>query len=107
MRPLPAIVLAFLLACDSKPAPKSEIHIQIKLKGDKFASPEEFDERNQLEDEIEKRKIGQVVDAGSGMGVMDLSVEVADPVKAKGQILELLAERKLTERSQVKVVDPK
>ena len=104
----PALLVALLLACDAKPVPKkSEIHIQIRIKGDGFASPAELDQRNQLEDEITERKIGEVVDAGSGMGVMDLSVEVTDPVKAKEQILRLLSERKLSDRTQVKVVDPK
>ena len=97
---VPALFLALLLSCDSKPQ-KAEIHIQIKLQGSGFASPQELGERNRLQDDIERRKIGEVVDAGSGMGVMDLSVVVTDPGKAKEQILQLLSERKLTERATV------
>lgn len=103
-----AAALTIPISCDAKPAPKplSEIHIQIKIKGDGFASPEELRERNGLEEEIEKRMIGEVVDAGSGMGVMDLAVEVADPLKAQEQILKLLAERNLKDRAKVKVAHP-
>ena len=55
-----------------------EIHIQIKIQGDGFPSPEELDLRHELEDWIEDNGVGVVVDAGAGGGVMDIFIEPSD-----------------------------
>jgi hypothetical protein len=66
------------------------IEIQIKLQGDGFPTPEELEVRHKLEDTIEERNIGEVVDAGGGGGVMDVGVEVEDGEKAMNEIQNII-----------------
>jgi hypothetical protein len=86
-----------------------EVHIQIKIQGDGFASEEELKKRNDLEDAIEAQKLGEIVDAGTGMGVMDLFVEVADDAQVRPALEKLVAQFGLTAQtsiSQVATIDP-
>ncbi len=56
-----------------------EVHIEIRFGEDGFPSPEMLALRNQIEDFIDDGELGEIVDAGSGMGVMDIYVSVSDP----------------------------
>jgi hypothetical protein len=70
-----------------------EIHIKFKLRGDGFAEPDELELRNEIEELIEARGIGEFRDAGSGMGVMDLYIEVEDAEAALPKLRVLLREQ--------------
>lgn len=61
-------------APEPEPANKKapQVHIQIKVKGSGMPSPADLELRHAVEDEIAKRKLGRVVDAGGGRGVMDV-----------------------------------
>jgi hypothetical protein len=58
---------------------RKRIWVNIKLDGDDFANPAEFELRYALEDEIMERDFGSIEGAGSGMGWMDFSFEVKEP----------------------------
>jgi hypothetical protein len=84
------------------------ISVRIKLEGDGFANPAEFELRYTLEDEIMDRAIGEILGAGSGGGWMDFAVvvekgEVDAPLTP---IRQLLTEQDITEgRTEIEVMD--
>lgn len=85
---------------------ETEIRVQIRFAGAGFPSEEELDLRHTLEDMIEDRGIGEVVDAGAGLGVVDLAVAVSEPKKALSQISSLVAELGIQERTICRIVRP-
>jgi hypothetical protein len=80
---------------------RSSIDVKLKLAGNGMATPDELHERQQLEDEIEKRGIGTIVDAGSGDGWAMLHVAVVDPDAAAEQVRNILKERGLLDRAEI------
>jgi hypothetical protein len=82
----------------------TEIQISIKLIGDGFASPTEMIDRDLIEETIEEQGIGEIVQAGSGMGFMDLAVEVSDATTALATLEKLIADMNLTDRTTLKVI---
>lgn len=81
----------------------AEIHIQIRYDGDGFPSSNELHTRYALEDAIDQAGIGEIVDAGGGMGVMDIFVEVADPSAAQPAVTAIVARVGLADRATVRV----
>jgi hypothetical protein len=81
----------------------AEIHIQIRCTGDGFPSADELDQRYQLEDAIDEAGIGQIVDSGGGVGVMDVFVEVADPTAAQPAVTAIVERVGLADRATVRV----
>lgn len=56
----------------------SEMQIAIRLEGEGLASQDELELRDVVEDWITQQNLGEIVDAGSGLGLMNLAVEVGD-----------------------------
>ena len=54
-----------------------EIHISIKIK-ENFPNQEEQSLGEKIEDLIQENDVGEVVDSGAGLGVMDIFVEPKD-----------------------------
>ena len=84
------------------------ISVRIKLEGDGFASPAEFELRYTLEDELIDREIGEILGAGSGGGWMDfaLVVEKAEVDAALTAIRQLLTEQDVAEgRTEIEITD--
>ena len=77
-------------------------HISIKLAGDGVATRVELHERQSLEQELVRRQIGEVTEAGSGGGYMDVVVSVSDATTAEAKIGEVLAAAGLAARATVK-----
>ena len=86
-----------LRAAEARP----RLLVSIKLAGKGMAIREELHLRNAIEDEIVKRAIGTVNDAGSGGGVMHLQVVVADAERAAAEIREVLASVGVLDRATV------
>jgi hypothetical protein len=84
--------------------PMPEIHIQIKCEGDGFPSADELESRNELEDALMEAEVGEIVDAGGGMGVMDIYIDVGDVAGAMTTITELVKTLGLSPRTTVKPV---
>ncbi len=82
--------------------PRPHVVVAIKLAGGGMAMREELRIRNEIEDEIEKRGIGKVDDAGSGQGVMHLQVVVADAERAAADIRDVLASAGVLERATIR-----
>jgi hypothetical protein len=78
-----------LRAEDSRP----RLIVKLKLAGSGMASREELRVRQTIEDDIEKRGIGSIVDTGSAEGWATIQVAVVDPEAAKERIGGLLRER--------------
>ena len=81
---------------------RPRVLVSIELAGKGMAMREELRLRNEIEDEIEKRGIGKVDDAGSGGGVMHLQVAVPDVERATVAIREVLASAGVLERATVR-----
>jgi hypothetical protein len=78
-----------------------EIHIEITCQGDGFPTVDELAMRNDLEDALESANIGEVVDSGGGMGVMDIFLEVADIETAITRTTAIVKQLGLGERATV------
>jgi hypothetical protein len=81
-----------------------EIHLQMKLSGDGFPTPDELDLRYELEDWIEETGIGIVLEAGGGGGVMDIFVEPAAP-DTHEQLARMITERGLSDIMTLRVIE--
>ena len=81
---------------------RPRVLVSIELAGKGMAMREELRLRNEIEDEIEKRGIGTVDDAGSGQGIMHLQVVVADTERAAAEIRDVLAAAGVLERATVR-----
>ncbi|MBH25191.1 MAG: hypothetical protein CMH57_12205 [Myxococcales bacterium] len=82
-----------------------ELHIQIKLDGDGLPDMDALDLRYTLEDRIEDLGYGEVIEAGGGLGVMDIFVQVDDPDTAEEGIATLVAALKLSDVTRVTRID--
>ena len=81
--------------------PRPRVVVSIALAGKGMAMREELKIRTAIEEEIERRGIGRVDDAGSGAGVMHLQVVVADAERAAAEIREVLAGAGVLDRATV------
>lgn len=82
----------------------SEIHIEIKCDGDGFPSSAELAKRNALEDALAEADVGEVVDAGGGMGVMDIYIDVKDVSVAMAKTKEIVVRLGLESRTTIQAV---
>jgi hypothetical protein len=78
-----------------------EIHIQISCDGDGFPSTSELAKRHELEDALAKAEVGEVVDAGGGMGVMDIYLDVDDVTTAVSKAKAIVERLGLADRTTV------
>jgi hypothetical protein len=88
-----AIVLILLLACsDGEPpasvngGPVKNLRLIIKWPGDDPASKQDLDLRDKIEQRLVKQKVGKIVRSGTGMGWMDIVLEVKDASRARTEI---------------------
>jgi hypothetical protein len=78
-----------------------EIHITIRYDGAGLPSLAELAARRQLEDALEDEEVGDVVDAGGGMGVMDIYLDVDDVPAALARAKAIVARLGLADRTIV------
>lgn len=83
--------------------PRERIKAIITIGGE-MASPDEVHERLAIENEIERRKIGDVIDAGSGDGTMYLLVSVDDAARRVDSIREVLASAGVADRASLDIL---
>ena len=82
-------------------AARAHVLVSIALAGKGMAMREELRVRDAIENEIERRGLGRVDDAGSGGGTMHLRIATADAGRAVGEIREILAAVGVLERAEV------
>jgi hypothetical protein len=82
-------------------ADRPHVVVRLKLAGNRMATLAELHVRQEIEDEIEKRGIGSIADAGSGKGWAHVSVVVTDPDEASAKIREMLRERNLLDTAEL------
>jgi hypothetical protein len=66
------------------------LRVVIHWPGDDFASRQDIDTRNKVSTLISEKKVGKVVSVGTGMGWMDIIVEVKDKKVARSSISEIM-----------------
>jgi hypothetical protein len=74
------------------------ISLSIDIEGEGFGSPKELDLRAQVENEVEKRNLGKVIDAGTGFGKMDITFACANDMDG---IKDVLKEFKLLHKTDI------
>ncbi len=84
------------------------LRIVIRWPGDDFASRQDIETRNNIESLILERKIGKIIRVGTGMGWMDITVEVKDKQAVRSSINDIMRiaapTRKFTIEEQVDVL---
>lgn len=79
---------------------ESTLRVVIRWPGDDFASRQDIETRDKIRDLIVEKNVGKVVRVGTGMGWMDIIVEVSDKKAARSSISEIMRgvapERKFT-----------
>jgi len=88
-----AIILALLWSCSEGEPPASvsegpgkNLRLIIKWPGDDLASKQDLELRAKIEQQLVEKKIGNIVRSGTGMGWMDIVLEVKDPDWARTEI---------------------
>ena len=88
-----AITLTLLWSCSDGEPPASvnkdvrnNLRLIIKWPGDEFASKQDLELRRKIEQLIVERKIGKILRTGTGMGWMDIVVEVEGLEQARTEI---------------------
>ena len=66
------------------------LRIVIRWPGDDFASRQDIETRNKIESLILERNVGKITRVGTGMGWMDIVVEVRDKQVARSSISEIM-----------------
>jgi len=69
---------------------ESTLRVVIRWPGDDFASRQDIETRNKIQDLMVERNVGKVVRVGTGMGWMDIIVEVRDKKAARSSISEIM-----------------
>ena len=88
-----ATALALLWGCsDSEPpssgreGPAKNLRLVIKWSGDDPASKQDLNLRDKIEQQLVAKKVGKIVRSGTGMGWMDIVLEVDEQIKAREEI---------------------
>lgn len=68
----------------------NKLRVVIRWPGDDFASRQDIETRNKIESLILERKVGKIILVGTGMGWMDIAVEVKDKQAARSSISEIM-----------------
>ncbi len=69
---------------------ENKLRVVIRWPGDDFASRQDIETRNRIESLILERKVGKIISVGTGMGWMDIAVEVKDKRIARSSISEIM-----------------
>ncbi len=69
---------------------ENTLRVVIRWPGDDFASRQDIETRNRIRNLISESNIGKVVRVGTGMGWMDIIVEVKDKKAARSSISKIM-----------------
>ena len=69
---------------------ENTLWVVIRWSGDDFAARQDIETRNNIERLMLERKIGKIIRVGTGMGWMDITVEVKDKQVARSSINEIM-----------------
>lgn len=88
-----ATIFTLLWNCSDGEPPASvkkdvgnNLRLIIKWPGDDFATKQDLELRRKIEQLIVEKKVGKILRTGTGMGWMDIVVEVEDPARARIEI---------------------
>jgi hypothetical protein len=88
-----AVILALFWSCSEGEPPASvsggqgrNLRLVIRWPGDDLASKQDLELRDKIEQRLVEKKVGNIVRTGTGMGWMDIVLEVKDPDRARTEI---------------------
>jgi hypothetical protein len=70
--------------------PDQNLRILFRWPGDDLATKQQLETRDRIERLISERQIGKVIQSGTGMGWMDIIVEVAEKDRARERIEKII-----------------
>lgn len=80
---------------------KNIFKIIIKWPGDDFASKQDLEIRDKIEKRLSENGLGKIVQSGTGMGWMDIIVDVKDKDSARSEIEGII--RKISPNSKFEI----
>ncbi len=80
---------------------RTELHVRMRLNGRGGPTPQEFAERNRLEQELQTRQVGEIVGLAAGKGAMDIALLVADSEAAETAIRAILRQLNLEAKTEI------
>jgi hypothetical protein len=93
-----AIICTSLGSCSDGEPPASvgegsaqNLRLIIKWPGDDLASKQDLELRDKIEQLLVEKKVGKIVRSGTGMGWMDIVLEVQDPKRARIEIQSIVS----------------
>lgn len=81
---------------------KDIVRIIIKWPGDDFASKQDLEIRDKIELRISEKRLGKIVQSGTGMGWMDIIVEVSAKDSVKSEIAGIIREISPNSKFEIK-----
>jgi hypothetical protein len=88
-----AIILALLGSCSDSEPPAAvsagadkNLRLIIEWPGDDLASKQDLALRDKIEQRLVEKKVGRIVQSGTGMGWMDIVLEAKEPDRARTEI---------------------
>ena len=81
---------------------KKIIQIIIRWPGDDFASKQDLEIRDKIEKRISEKRLGKIVQSGTGMGWMDIIVDIKDTDSAQSEIEGIIREISPNSKFEIK-----
>jgi len=78
------------------------LKIIIKWPGDDFASKQDLEIRDKIEKRISEKRLGKIVQSGTGMGWMEIVVDVKGKDGAQGEIEGIIREISPNSKFEIK-----
>ena len=69
---------------------EATLRLVIRWPGDDFASRQDIETRDKIQNLIFERRVGKIVSAGTGMGWMDIVIKVKDKQAARSAISQIM-----------------
>lgn len=85
--------------------PEKKLRILFRWPGDDFATKQQLEVRDKIERLISERRIGKVIQSGTGLGWMDIVIEVKEKETAKERVEKIIKENAPNARFTILVVN--
>ncbi|MEJ2099516.1 MAG: hypothetical protein P8X68_06025, partial [Desulfobacterales bacterium] len=79
--------------------------ILFRWPGDDFATKQQLEVRDKIERLISERRIGRVIQSGTGLGWMDIVIQVKEKETAKERVKKIIKENAPNARFTILVVN--
>ena len=85
--------------------PEKKFRILFRWPGDDFATKQQLEVRDKIERLISERRIGRVIQSGTGLGWMDIVIQAKEKETAKERVKKIIKENAPNARFTILVVN--